>query len=105
MLGVVQADATQDGDIRRRQGAEQLLDGHNLVGHLGGAGGVVDLALDDIGLETGLLGGLAEIKVRGGQDGLPKEGPPVGGDEADETFPGDLHGGVVCGFVKGIEIL
>lgn len=95
VLYEIQPDAADDGHFVRRHGTEQFLHRRHLVGDFRrGVENIPIRDVDDMRLEAGFLGCLADVKVGGGEDGLAAEDLAVCGFEPDEPLPGWHRGRV-----------
>ena len=65
MLGVIETNTADYGDVLLRQRAKELLDHHNLIAHNSFPRGIVDvISNDDSGFEASLSCRASEIEVR-----------------------------------------
>src|SRR5260370_19855253 len=92
MCEIIQANASKNRNISRNQGAQEVLDSNHFICNLGSSGGVIKITTgDDLSFELSLWFGVSQVELRRGQDWFSVEYAAIGGHEADETFPSDLH--------------
>lgn len=92
MRCVIQPDTPYYGYVASSEGPEQLFDCRDLVRHVGRAGAIVDIvSTDHSGFQASVSSSVAQVKSGMRHDGFSKHNEIVSADEANETFPSDLH--------------